>query len=207
MTLIVIGAGGYARGVIEVLRASNIPISGITDSAQELWGQMVSDLPVLGNDEVLLTLDPATTALTNGLGNTATRHGPGLDVRANVFERFLKLGYAFPAVRHPSTTIASNAVLSVGCQIMAGAIIQAGTVIGQNVIVNLGVVIDHDCIISDHVHIAPGAVLCGNVKVGARSHIGAGAIIIQNVTVGSGVVIAAGAIVTRDTEDNVLIKR
>ena len=53
-----------------------------------------------------------------------------------------------------------------GTVIMAGVIIQPGVRIGKHVILNTGCTIDHDCVIEDYAHIAPGAHLCGNVRVG-----------------------------------------
>ena len=48
---------------------------------------------------------------------------------------------------------------------MAGVVIQSGSVIGDNVIVNTNASVDHDCRIGQHVHLAPGVVVCGNVCV------------------------------------------
>ena len=40
---------------------------------------------------------------------------------------------------------------------MAGVVINAGTKIGENVIINTGAIVEHDCIIDHHGHIATGA--------------------------------------------------
>ena len=58
-----------------------------------------------------------------------------------------------------------------------------------------------DCTIGDHVHIAPGVTLSGDVSVGACSHLGTGATVIQGVSIGSGCLVAAGAVVTKDIAD------
>ena len=66
----------------------------------------------------------------------------------------------------------------------------------ENALINTAATIDHDCTIGPHSHIAPGAVLCGSVKIGDGCHIGTGAIIIQGVHIGDGVLIGAGSLVT-----------
>ena len=66
---------------------------------------------------------------------------------------------------HP-TAYTSDAQIGPGTVIMAGVIIQPGCRIGKHVILNTGCQLDHDCVIEDFAHIAPGAVLCGNVHVG-----------------------------------------
>ena len=88
---------------------------------------------------------------------------------------------------------------------MAGAVIQPGTRLGVNTIVNTRASIDHDCIIGDHVHIAPGAVLSGEVRVGNCSHIGCGATIVQGVKLGEATVIGAGAVVLKDVPDGTTV--
>ncbi len=74
--------------------------------------------------------------------------------------------------------------------------------IGNGVICNTACVIEHECIINDYVHIAPGAILCGNVTVGEGSFIGAGAVVKQGVTIGKNVIVGAGTVVIKDIVDN-----
>ncbi len=73
--------------------------------------------------------------------------------------------------------------------------------IGKNVILNTACVIEHECEISDSVHIAPGAVLAGNVLVGERTFIGANCVIKQGVKIGKDVFVGAGTVVLSDIPD------
>ena len=57
---------------------------------------------------------------------------------------------------------------------------------------------DFHCIISDGVHVAPGAVLCGGVKVSNNTFIGANSVINQNITIGENVIIGSGSVVIND---------
>ena len=82
--------------------------------------------------------------------------------------------------------------------VFAGAIINAGAVIAENVIVNTGVIVEHDCEIDAHAHIAPRACLLGGVRVGAEALIGAGASVLEGREIGRGAIIGAGAVVTRN---------
>ena len=74
--------------------------------------------------------------------------------------------------------------------------------IGHGVVCNTSSTIDHECIIGDFSFIAPGAVLCGNVKVGRSTFIGANAVIRQGIIIGNNVIIGAGTVVIRDIPDN-----
>jgi len=84
---------------------------------------------------------------------------------------------------------------------MAGAVVQAGCVIGSNTIINTRASVDHDSKIGAHVHVAPGVVLSGGVTIYDEAHLGTGAVVIQGVTIGRASVVGAGAVVIRDVSD------
>ena len=75
---------------------------------------------------------------------------------------------------HPTASVASSALIGMGTVIMAGAVVQARASIGMHCIINTGATVDHDCVLEDFVHIAPGASLCGNVRVGEGALVGVG---------------------------------
>jgi acetyltransferase-like isoleucine patch superfamily enzyme len=89
---------------------------------------------------------------------------------------------------------------------MAGAVVQPGAFIGRNVIVNTRASVDHDCCIQDHVHIAPGSTLCGNVTVGLGAMVGAGAVVIPGLTIGAGAMIGAAAAVCSDVPEKAVAR-
>jgi len=106
---------------------------------------------------------------------------------------------------HPATVIASSVELQHGIMIAAGSVINPLSKIGIGVICNTSCSIDHECIVGDFAHIAPGAILCGNVTVGKRSFIGAGSVIRQGITIGNDVMIGAGCVVVKDVPDNMVM--
>ena len=198
MSLIVLCAGGHARVVIEALRSRGIRPAAVVDRDTALLGGMVGGIPITGPDEDVLKMSVDAVELVNALGNRASRTDSGLSRRRELFGRFATLGYRFPVISHVSATIASDATLGDGAQVMAGAVIQPAARLGRNVLVNTRAVVEHDCIVGDHAHVAPGAVLCGGVSIGESAHIGAGAVILGRVSVGAGAIVAAGAVVARN---------
>ena len=68
-------------------------------------------------------------------------------------------------------------------------------------IVNTGARVDHDCVLGEACHIAPGATLGGSVRVGAQSLVGIGATVRQGIAIGDRVLIAGGAMVIHDVPD------
>ena len=81
------------------------------------------------------------------------------------------------------------------------SVINAGAVLGNNVILNTGAIVEHDCILGDHVHVATGACLASTVRVGRGAHIGAGATVRECISVGEGALVGAGAVVVIDVSE------
>jgi UDP-perosamine 4-acetyltransferase len=199
--IIVLGAGGHAKVLIDALLASSAVIVGIVDPNPALAGTKILGVSVLGGDDVVNEYPPSQVHLVNGLGSV------GLPIiRQQLYERFKGMCYTFATVVHPSAVVASDVVLGEGAQIMAGVVIQPGSHIGINSIVNTRASVDHDCIIGKHVHIAPGVTLSGGVLVGEHSHIGTGATLIQGISIGNCCVVAAGAVVTKNVIEGAMVR-
>jgi sugar O-acyltransferase (sialic acid O-acetyltransferase NeuD family) len=188
--IVVIGAGGHARVVIDALQCAGLDVEGVAGLTPVA---NVLDVPYLGTDDSILARKRESVRLANGIGSI-----DATGTRAAVFDRFVALGYEFVRVIHPTAVIARSAHLGHGAQVMAGAVIQPAARLGKNVLVNTLASVDHDCVIGDHVHIAPGATLSGGVIVETGAHIGAGAVVLQGRTVGAGAVVGGGAVVHRD---------
>lgn len=195
--IIVLGSGGHAKVVLDVLRLLGREIVGLTTEDHALIGREAFGCRVLGSDAALAAYAPEQIRLVNAIGSVHA-----MEARKSLFEKMKARGFAFAQVIHPSAVIAGDAVIGEGAQVMAGAVIQPGARIGDNTIVNTRASVDHDCSIGAHVHIAPGCTLSGNVRVADDSHIGAGATIIQGRQIGAHCLVAAGAVVIHDVADN-----
>jgi UDP-perosamine 4-acetyltransferase len=187
--IIILGGGGHAKVLAYTLQLRGLQLLGYTDPLGP--GQLLG-LPHLGDDESIYAYSPDEILLVNGLGSI----GAG-DARKRLFTSFKQKAYFFSSVTHSSAVVAPDVRLGEGVQILAGAVINPGSVISDNTIVNTRACIDHDCVVGRHTHVAPGAVLSGGVYIGDGVHIGAGATIIQGITVGEGAVVGAGAAVVR----------
>src|SRR5204863_7322494 len=134
-------------------------VSAVLDEVQATWGTTVLGVPVTG-PVASLTGRPAVIAV----GSNAAR---------------ARIAAAHPDVPwqtaiHPSAIVAEGVTVGPGTVLFAGAIIQPDTVLGAHVIVNTSASIDHDCVIEDFVHIAPGVHLAGDVRVGRLAFLGTG---------------------------------
>lgn len=199
MTLVedvfVIAGGGHSRVVVDTLLSTGKRIRGIIDPKFAVGSQLLG-VPVLGGDEVIDALAIGSCLLANGIGAN-----PETKSRSSTYIHLVKRGFRFVSVIHPSATIGREVVLAESCQVLAGAVLQSGTKIGSNAVINTSASVDHDVVISDNAFIAPGAIICGNVTVGVGSFVGAGATILPGVHIGAGAVVAAGALVRKDVAD------
>ena len=124
-------------------------------------------------------------------------------VRNNIFDSLSAEGLMPVNAIHPKATLDSSiSISSNGVMIGCNVTINAFSKIHSGAICNTHCVIEHECVIERFAHIAPGAILCGNVHVGEHSLIGAGAIIREGIRIGKNVVVGAGSVVVKDIEDN-----
>ncbi len=196
--LYVLCAGGHARVVIDILRNTGCAPKGLVDADESLHGTTVLDVPVVGDDRVIASLDVNDVALINALGNWPRRGHSDLIRRRALFEKFKDQGFDFETVVSTDASVSDNADIGEGCHVITRAIIHPGSVLGPNTIINTGASLDHDCHVGAHSHVAPWAVLCGGVTVSSECHIGARAVLVPGVTVGDGAVVGAGAVVVDD---------
>jgi len=195
--IILLGGGGHAKVVIDAIKeAGGFTIYGIADPKLKK-GASILGVPVIGTDEILAKL------IKQGIKDAFVSVGSigDCEVRKKLCNNVKKIGYRLPVIKHPKAVIAKDVELKEGAFIAAGVVVNPGTKIGRNAIINTSASIDHDCEIGDFVHIAPGAVLSGGVKVGDETHIGTGAAVIQNLTIGKRCTIGAGQTIRHDMAD------
>lgn len=189
--IILIGSGGHARVLLDIIIQKNEKIHAVFDIKNELDNIFFKYPHIKLETELIKNFNPREFSMINGLGII-----PGKDFkkREKIFNKFIDLGFTFGSLIHHSAIVSKSTCLLGGINIMAGAVIQPGVKISSNSIINTGAKLDHDCIIGKNVHIAPGAILCGSVKVGDSSFIGAGAIILPGTSVPENKIIPAGSV-------------
>lgn len=195
--VIVIGNGGHAKVLTEILLLNKQTIIGFTTPKKEINPY---HLPYLGDDNCIFNYASSEVLLVNGLGSTENTN-----LRKQLYNQFSSVGYTFSQVIHPRAIVSSYASLGEGVQIMAGTIIQPFTKIADNTIVNTKTSIDHDCIIGSHCHIAPGSVLSGGVEIGDSTHIGTGSTIIQGIKIGEHVLVGASSLVLKNVPNHTTV--
>ena len=194
--IIVIGAGGHAKVVIDILFESDFGgyIAGAIDNTPTTVGKALGKTKIIGDDSILSTLLPAEYQFIVAIGDNK--------VRSTLFKTWKGSGFSAMSGIHPKSTISDSVAIGEGTAIMAGAVINCDSVIGDNVIINTNATVDHDVKIGSHAHIAPGSHLAGRISVGEGAFIGTGATILPGIEIGSRAIVGAGSTVTRDVLPN-----
>jgi sugar O-acyltransferase (sialic acid O-acetyltransferase NeuD family) len=191
--LIIVGYSGHAHTAVDILQLCGYEVIAYCDNtfkelnpfALEYWGSEM--------DEVVRNRMKGYSYFI-GIGNNNR-------LRESIYKHLSPhLGDPVNAI-HPTAAISSKVDLMAGHFIAANVSINACTRLGMTTVINTGSVIEHGCIIGDHVFVAPGAVLCGDVTIGHRTFVGANSVIKQGVNVGADVTIGAGTVVLKDVPD------
>jgi sugar O-acyltransferase (sialic acid O-acetyltransferase NeuD family) len=187
--MLLYGAGGHARVLISILNAINQPVTAIFDD--DPAKQTVSGVPVVGIYQPDFCPD---LPLLLAVGDNRIRHQLAQTIR-----------HRAETIVHPAAVVDSSVMLGEGSVVIHRAVIQANARVGRHVIVNTAASVDHDCVLEDFVQIAPGAILCGNVRVGEGAMVGAGAVVVPGVSIGRWAVVGAGAVVTRNVAEGAVV--
>ena len=199
LPIVMIGSGGHASVLAEILHQQDREIIAVISLEDISESSVFKGIKHLRNNSDILTFNKDQILLVNGIGMM-----PRSNLKRNINEYFLSLGYRFETVIADSALVSGNAVIESGVQILSAVIINAGTKIGAHTIINTAALVEHDCNIGSYNHLAPKSLLCGQVKTGSNVFIGANATVINNISVGNNSVIGAGCTIRKIINDNVI---
>jgi acetyltransferase EpsM len=195
MNIAIIGQGGHSKVIQDIISTNkNIKIVGYFDdkfydfkTENGIYYGPVSCASLLLNhfEDIRFMI---------AIGNNK--------VRRAVVEKLGIPSEYYAILVHESAWISSSAVIENGSVVMANAVINAGVRIGKHSIINTCAVIEHDNELGDFVHISPNATLTGTVVINDGVHIGAGAVIIPTIKIGEWSIVGAGATVIHDLPAN-----
>lgn len=192
MDVVIAGAGGHGRIVLDILQmVGEHRVVGFLDANVDVHGTTVNGVPVLGDVSLLPKLR------RDGVRGGIVGIGDNL-VRITYARKILAGGLELVNAIHPSTVVSAMAEVGRNVVAAAGSIICTGARIHDSVIVNTGAIVDHECLVEEAAHLAPGVKLAGRVTVETAAFVGLNACVLPCLKVGSRAVVGAGAVVIRD---------
>ncbi len=205
--IVVIGAGGFGREVIDVIDAINAASEepswrflGVVDDApteDNLDRLAKRGVNYLGDSAVVLAWEQPV-AFAVGIGNPA--------VRKAVVERYEAAGFWSATLVHPSATHGADVSLGTGSVICAGVRLTTNISLGRHVHVNLNSTIGHDTVIGDFVSINPLASVSGDCAIADGVLIGVAGVVLNGLRVGAGSTVGGSACVVKDVPAGVTVK-
>lgn len=184
-----LGAGGHASVLMDILKKQNIKVSGIFAPAMDLRRKIFSGIPFSTNEDEVLQLEKGSVWLVNGLGFL-----PGSTIRDTVAKKFKSHGFKFLTVIARSAEVSEYAKIGSGVQLLNGVTVQAGAIIQDDTIINTRAIVEHDCLVGSASHLAPNSTMCGGVRTGKNVFIGSNATILPGHILADAEIIPAGCI-------------
>lgn len=198
--LLVVGASGHARSVLDVVQAcGDLAVVGLIDDWRPA-GSIAWGLPVVGGVDDFpdrwqsLDVELAFVAI----GDNFQRQRISDRIASRVPD------LTFATLLHPSASIGSGATIDAGTVVMPQAVVGPGSQVGRGCVVNTASCLEHEGTMADFSSLASGAITAGRVSIGARAFVGLGALILQGISIGADTVIGAGAVVVTAIEPGVV---
>lgn len=192
--VILLGYSGHAFVVCDIFLSQNFQIIGYCEEVEKHFNPY--NLTYLGHEKSETTLKNLKKSnYFIAVGNSQIRQKISNLITEKNYQK------ACNAI-HKNASVSQTAVLGKGIMIGNGAIINACATLEDGVICNTQAVIEHESIIGQYSHIAPGAILCGNTKIGRNTFIGARTVVKEGVKIGDNVIVGAGTVVINDIPNN-----
>ena len=191
--VIIIGAGGHAKVIADIIQKCGDSVYGFLDDNIEIGTCIIGYYKVIGkiSDCNKFKNEVDNLKFIIGIGNN--------NIRKQIAEKY-DLDY-YTAI-HPTACIGMEVSICKGTVIMPHACINASAKIGKHCIINTNALTEHDNKISDYVHISPNAALAGAVSIGEGTQIGINATVKNNINIAENCIIGAGAVVVKDIKES-----
>lgn len=199
--IIIYGAGGMAREVIELIENINtvIPtwhIKGYIDDFKVACGEIINGYKILGTSELLKDFNiPMNIVIA--IGNPTEKE--------KVYQHIKEYQLKYPVLIHPTARIAKSVKIGEGSIIGIDCIISVNSTIGKHVFLNMRTVLGHDVIIGDFSSCFVNSILCGNVLVNEGVLIGSNSVIKEKKVIGKNAKVSMGSVVLFDVEEGSVV--
>lgn len=196
--LVIIGAGGFGREVLDLIEAINFDHATTGIVPFEVLGFLDDGEPDpatlepygVGHLGPVAMLDdmPEDVGYVIGIGS------PG--VRRKIDEQYARR--PCPVLVHPTATSGRAVELGPGSVVCAGVRLTNNIRAGRHVHLNLNVTVGHDARLADYVTVSPLVAISGYVVLEDEVMLGTGAALNPGITVGANAIIGSGAAALRD---------
>lgn len=192
--LIVIGAGGYAKSVVDSIDFSLYEMKGFIDDYKNEKEHL--GYPILGKN-LDCVKNPEGFFYFVAIGNN--------EKRTRWYKELKSRNLQIINIIDSSAMVSNCVKIGEGCFVGKMAIVNSKAIIGDNCIINTKALVEHGCHIGSHINISTNTVLNGDVCVGDMSFVGSCSVINGQINIGRNVMIGSGSVVIQDIEDDTTV--
>lgn len=191
-----LGAGGFTKQVIDVLKMNKIIVTGIFDDTKPINCIYYNDYKIIDKISNVSKYIDKDDYLFCGIGDNIIRK----DIVSN-YQMYKFMNVISPLANISTTT----KIIGSGNYIGHYVNLISDSILGNFNFMNDNSMIGHDVILGDFNHMCPMAVTGGNVKIGNCNLIGTNATINPKIHIGNNNTIGSGSVIIRNIDHNNII--
>ena len=191
--LILIGAGGFAKSVIDSIDEKRYSIEGFIDNIKN--GSHLGYKIFASNLDELEKREDYCYFIAIGDN----------EKRTYWYKEVVKRNLDIINVIDKTAILSENITFGRGIFIGKLAIINNDARIGENVVINTKALIEHGCRVGNNVNISTNTVLNGDVVIKDNCFIGSSSVINGQITIEKNSIVGSGTVVIKDVEKNVVV--
>lgn len=198
--ILIIGAGGCGREVLQWIKAINIiekrwNIIGFLDDNPHALDGKICDVGIVASiDDYIIKENDVFVCC---IGNSK--------VRKDVVMRFKSKGAKFVSVIHPSAIITESSSIGEGVIVYPFAMVSDNTCIGDYCIINMYSSVTHDVVLGKYCTISGHCDITGKCKLGDSVFMGTTSHVVPGSVIGNDVFICAGSTVMTNVRDGLRV--
>lgn len=192
--LVIIGGGGHSKVITNIIKRDypEYEIIGYIDKQKREL-----ELVYLGDVDNLDNFNFNDIELVLAIGQVDM----GKD-RKLLVDSLKEKGFKFFTLISKNSIVSRDSIIGEGSVVLDNVVVNVSCKIGRFCILNTSSVVEHDCVIGDFVHLAPGVILSGGVSIEDHCFLGAGSIVKHYTKICSGVILGAGSVVVKDITES-----
>lgn len=191
--LILIGAGGFAKSVIDSINTDQYIVAGFIDNIKS--GSHLG-YPILSNSLEQIEKKEQYCYFIS-IGDNKKRF--------YWYHEITKRELEIINIIDKTSILSSNIIYGRGLFVGKLAVINSDVHIGENTIINTKALLEHGVRVGHHANISTNTTINGDVQIGNYCFIGSSSVVNGQLIIGNSSTIGSGSVVIKNVEENTIV--